>query len=276
MNNYLKLVNFEVSRFFKLYVIIMGLTIVSQLIGVIFVSKFYLENTKRVMFENQLSFSEFAAEGYGASPFYQFLNSEWAILPIFMCIVVLMLYVFFIWYRDWFAKNTFIYRLLLLPTNRMTIYFAKLTTILLFVFGLITLQLILIPIELQIMNSMIPADYRMYFSLYELFYNDVWTMLYPISIIEFIMSYGLGLVFVAVIFTAILLERSFRLKGIFFAIVYGVLSFVVLIVPIIIMNLYPNYLYPLELLITALLTSSTVLGMAIWLGSYLLKHKITV
>ncbi|MEK4426205.1 hypothetical protein [Solibacillus sp. FSL K6-1523] len=276
MNNYLKLVNFEMNRFFKLYVILIGITIISQLLGVVVESKSYLENTKRVMFENQFTFSKFLEEGYSSSPFLQFVNSGWALLPIFMCIVILMLYVFFIWYRDWFAKNTFIYRLLQLPTNRLTIYFAKLTTILLFVFGLIAVQLILIPIEIQIMKSIIPVDYRTYFSFNDLMYFDLWTILYPTSVVEFVIIYGIGLIFVAVLFTAILVERSFRLKGIFYAIVYGGLSFVIMIVPIIIMNLYPNYFYPLELLIITLITSVIVLGSAIWLASYLLKYKITV
>lgn len=276
MNNYLKLVNFEMNRFFKLYVILIGITIISQLIGIVIVSKSYLENTKRIMFQDQLSFSEFMASGYNNSPFQQFMNSGFVIFSIFMCIIILVMYVFFIWYRDWFAKNTFIYRLLQLPTNRLTIYFAKMTAIMLFIFGLITLQLILIPIELQMMKSIIPTDYRTNFSLYELFNTDIWAMMYPKSFIDFIMNYGMGIIFVAVLFTAILIERSFRLKGIFFAVIYGLLSFVVFMVPIILMNQFPNYLYPLELLIIALLTSSLVLGAAIWLASYLLKHKITV
>ena len=36
-----------------------------------------------------------------------------------------MIYVFFIWYRDWLGKYTFAYRLLMLPTTRINIYFAK-------------------------------------------------------------------------------------------------------------------------------------------------------
>lgn len=276
MNNYLKLVNFEMNRFFKLYVILIGITIISQLVGVVVVSKAYLENTKQIMFKDQLSFSEFMTSGYNNSPFQQFMHSGFVMFSIFMCIIVLVMYVFFIWYRDWFAKNTFIYRLLQLPTNRLTIYFAKMSAIMLFVFGLITLQLILIPIEFQMMKSIVPADYRANISLYELFNFDIWAMMYPKSFIAFITNYGMGIIFVAVLFTAILIERSFRLKGIVFAAIYGLLSFVVFIVPILIMNQFPNYLYPLELLILALLTSSIVLGIAIWLASYLLKHKITV
>ena len=39
--------------------------------------------------------------------------------------VVLIIYVFFIWYRDWFGKNTFIYRLFMLPTARINVYLQR-------------------------------------------------------------------------------------------------------------------------------------------------------
>ena len=45
--------------------------------------------------------------------------------PIALCVVVLIIYVFFIWYRDWLGKNTFIYRLLMLPTARIQCLFSK-------------------------------------------------------------------------------------------------------------------------------------------------------
>jgi len=81
-------------------------------------------------------------------------------------IAMLMIYVFFIWYRDWFGKNTFIYRLFMLPTERIAIYFAKLTTIMLLVLGLIALQILLILMEKQIVNKIIPIDLQSNFSIY--------------------------------------------------------------------------------------------------------------
>ena len=42
-----------------------------------------------------------------------------------LCGVILIIYVFFIWYRDWLGKNTFIYRLLMLPTARIQCLFGK-------------------------------------------------------------------------------------------------------------------------------------------------------
>ena len=90
-----------------------------------------------------------------------------------------MIYVFFIWYRDWFGKSSFIYRLLMLPTKRIHIYFAKLTAIMFLVLGLIALQILLMPIEMQIVNSIVPADFRTYFPLSGIYDKGMWSLLYP-------------------------------------------------------------------------------------------------
>ena len=81
--------------------------------------------------------------------------------PIALCVAVLIIYVFFIWYRDWFGKNTFIYRLLMLPTasiqylfskgdNDFTIYFRSCWP----------LQLLLFPVESQVLQWMVPNEFR--------------------------------------------------------------------------------------------------------------------
>ena len=275
MKSYLKLVNFEMSRFFKLYLILIGLTIVSQLIGSVVVSKGYMNNANEVIYENQLPMSQYIDQ-YGEFSFNRFVFSGWFGMPIVFCVAMLMIYVFFIWYRDWFGKNTFIYRLLMLPTERLNIYFAKLTTIMLFVLGLIALQILLILIELQIVYSIIPVELRTDLAFFEVYKFDILSLLYPNTFIEFVLIYGIGLIFVAVLFTGILIERSYRLKGIFLAIVYGMLSFGFFIAPLVLDSFYTNYFYPNEIFVMVLVTSIIVLGSAIWLANHLLKHKIRV
>ncbi|MEB2301147.1 hypothetical protein LAV72_16135 [Lysinibacillus xylanilyticus] len=275
MKNYLKLLNFEVNRFFKLYLTLIGLIIVSQFIGAIVVSKGYMNRTDQVMYTNQLSMSQYL-EQYGIFSFQHFIESEWFLIPIFFSIAMLMIYVFFIWYRDWFGKNTFIYRLLMLPTERIAIYFAKLTTIMLLVLGLVTMQILLIPIEIQIVNSIIPTDFQSNFSFYHIYSFEIWGWLYPNTFTEFILYYGVGLIFVAVVFTAILIERSYGLKGIFIAIVYGLLSFGVFIAPILLNAFSSGYFYSLEVFLMVLVMSIIVLGSAIWIANHLLKYKIRV
>ena len=273
MKNYLKLVNFEISRFFKLYLILIGLTIVCQLIGVIRVSKGYMDLAEKVMDKNQLSVSRFI-EQYGTFSVQRFVYSEWFLMSIYIGIAILIIYVFLIWYRDWLGKNSFIYRLLMLPTERITIYFAKLTAIMLLLLGLITLQRLLVLIEIQIVNSIVPADFRTYS--YGISNIDIFVLLYPNTFTAFILNYGIGLIFVAVLFTAILFERSYRLKGIFFAIVYGVLSLGVFFAPLLLNGFYPRYFYPLEIILMGMVTSFIVLGSTIWIANHLLKHKIMV
>lgn len=275
MKNYLKLLNFEVNRFFKLYLTLIGLIIVSQFIGAIVVSKGYMNGVDQVMYKNQLSMSQYT-EDYGLFSFDHFVGSGWFLLPIFFSIAMLMIYVFFIWYRDWFGKNTFIYRLLMLPTERITIYFSKLTTIMLLVLGLVALQMVLISIEMQIVNSIIPSDLQSHFSIYDFDSLEMLDWVYPNTLTEFFLIYGVGLIFVAVLFTAILIERSYGLKGIFIAIVYGMLSSGVFIAPLLVNRLLNGYFYSLEVFLLVLVMCVIVLVSAIWIANHLLKYKIRV
>ena len=230
----------------------------SQLIGAGIISQTYMKNAKQLMAENQLSMSQYV-EQYGTFSFDRFTDSEWFLFANLFCIAMLMIYVFFIWYRDWFGKNTFIYRLFMLPTERIAIYFAKLTTIMLLVLGLIALQILLILMEKQIVNKIIPIDLQSNFSIYASSTLNMWRWLYPTSFTEFILVYALGLLFVAVIFTAILIERSYGLKGIFtlflwLTVTWGIFA------PILLVNVYTNYFYPLEIFLMVLVTSMIVLG----------------
>ncbi|MEK5037544.1 hypothetical protein [Sporosarcina sp. FSL K6-3457] len=276
MKRYLKLVNFEVNRFLKLYVVLLGVTILSQIIGVIVNSRSYLNRANEIIYENFLPKSEFI-ENYGAMSFVDIVDSVWFLGPILACGVVLIIYVFFIWYRDWFGKNTFSYRLLMLPTARITIYFAKATTILLFVLGLIALQLLLLPVETQVFQWMVPSEFRADMPIQAITNSPNLSILFPNSFIEFVLYYGGGITAVFIVFTAILFERSFRIKGIIFGIVYCATSLLIFLTPLLVNTFMLNhYLYPMELFFLELAVGLIVLACAIWIGHFLLKNKIRV
>lgn len=276
MSRYLKLVNFEFNRFFKLYLVLMGITLASQMVGIIWMSVSYKNKANKYIYQDLMPKQEFL-DLYGTMSFTDFYYSAWFLGPIAICIVSLIIYVFFIWYRDWFGKNTFIYRLLMLPTPRINIYLAKGTVILFLVLGLVAFQLLLIPVESQMMKWILPMEFRTDMSLYEITKLQYLQILYPDSFIQFILSYGLGITLVFVVFTSILFERSFRLKGVVFGIVFAALSLLLLIAPILINDLVlKNYFYPMELFFLELLAGLLVLSGAIWTGHYLLKNKIHV
>ncbi|MBP2079295.1 hypothetical protein [Oceanobacillus polygoni] len=277
MNRYLKLVNFELGRFMKIYIALIGITIVSQLAAVIISSKSYLNNANQAIHVDRMTIEAFV-EQYGKMSFNNVTNSILFFGPIALCVVTLLIYTLFIWYRDWFGKNTFIYRLLMLPTARLNVYFAKATAIFLFVLGLIALQLVLLPVERLLLQKMVPVDLRLDMTINEMIrYFDQIGVMIPNSFIEFVLHYGIGFVAVFVIFTIIMLERCFRLKGIFLGIGYGVLAFIVFFLPVFIQEfILFNYFYPAEIFVLMILTGLIVGTGSIWVSNYLLTKKIRV
>lgn len=274
MNHYLKLVNFEVKRFWKLFIGLITFVIVAQLIGAIITARNYMKYANENMRREQMIESEYVLN-YGAYSLQRFIYSEYFVLSVVFAAAVLIIYVFFIWYRDWLGKSSFIYRLLMLPTARRNVYFAKLTTILLFVLFLVGLQILLFSGVGQISRLIVPEQLRNDYGIVNLHSYDFLAVLYPQTPLYFVLLYGLGMTVVAIVFTAILFERSYQLKGIFFGAIYLILSFVFISIPVI-FQIMTSYLYMNEIILLMVLTSSIALALAIYLADYLLKQKINV
>ncbi|WP_325034721.1 hypothetical protein [Lentibacillus sp. Marseille-P4043] len=273
----MKLVNFEFNRFVKIYVVLLAITIIAQIAGVIVKSRGYLAEANEAINEDMIPKAQFLSET-GPMSLPQVVRSVWFLGPIALCIAAIAFYIFFIWYRDWFGKNTFIYRLLMLPTARLNVFFAKITTILITTFGFVAVQLILLPIESTVLKWMVPKEFRMDMGIKDIIGNmPELTLIIPQSFIEFILYYGAGLMAVAVLFTAILFERSYRLKGVFMGIIYGVVAVAVFLAPILIEKfLQINYFYPLEMLALETVMGLIVLASSIWMSGFLLNKRIRV
>src|SRR5699024_631996 len=142
------------------------------------------------------------------------------ILPIGVCVAAVLFYIFFIWYRDWLGKNTFTYRLFMLPISRMQVYFAKLMTILLFVLSLVMTQYLFLYIYKAVVELIIPATYRERISpLHIISYSELNIVLIP-DILLFPIAYLIGTLVVMTLFTFILLERSYKVVGMLIGILF--------------------------------------------------------
>lgn len=278
MKSYIRLVDFELKRFIKVYIALIGITIVSQIIGVIYLSNYYLERANNDMYQNNFTIAEYV-EMYGTYSMYDIINSGWFVFPIGLSAAALIFYCFLIWYRDWYGKNTFIYRLLMLPTSRLNIYLAKASAIFLLVLGLVGIQVILLQIEILIFQSIIPFDLRTDMTIKELA-NSAYGYLgiiIPTNFVQFLINYGIGFMVVVVLFTSILFERSYRLKGILFGVIYFISTHVLFLLPLILEVFFEyGYLYPEEFLILEVILGILVTGLSIWISRYLLNRKVTV
>lgn len=277
MKSYLRLTEFELGRFFKLYLTLMGITIISQIIGIVVVANNYMGEANRSIYEESMSKQEFL-DGFGYISLLNFAQTIWFLAPIAICITALLFYMFMIWYRDWFGKNTFIYRLLMLPTARINLFFAKATAILLMVFGLVALQIILLYIEGIILDWIVPNEFLKEMTIQQISQSfPELGILYPPTFTEFILYYGTGLMAVFILFTAILLERSFRWKGLLLGIGYVGLTTAFFLLPVILTVMFDKtYLYPTEWLIIQSIFGFILIVISIGISRYLLKKRITV
>ncbi|RFU71511.1 hypothetical protein D0469_01345 [Peribacillus saganii] len=272
MNRFLKLVNFEINRASKLFASLLAIVAVSQFAGVVVRSKSYVSEASRVMREQSITQAEFLSS-HGTISFSQIITSLWFLGPIALSAALLILYIFLIWYRDWFGKNTFIYRLLMLPTERINIFFAKATAIVLLVLGLIAFQLFLLPMQQTILESLVPAEFLGY-SDYHHALNSFWflSLIIPHSFDQFLLSYGVGIMAVFLLFTAILFERSFRWKGIVIGILFIIFAGLLLMAPF----FAEDMLYPTELLLLEGVLLILITALSIVISRFLLNKKVTV
>jgi len=282
VNRYLKLVHMEVDRFKYILAGLMGLTLICQFGAVIWWTMSAVSYRESDAWKNRGSMDYIFNSSTNDNLSFTdvIFNTQFIfMIPILISIGVLAIYVFLIWYRDWFGRNTFIYRLLTLPTARGHIYFAKLTAILIFIFGLVAFQLALLPVEKSIFNLIVPIDMRdsSYFS-NNIYANPALAMLIPWHFDSFLVYYVIGIIAVLAIFTAILIERSYARVGILYAILYLGISTFLLLFPLFGLGLddVNGYLYPNEIYTIELVMSVVVIAVSVWLGCRLLSKKITV
>lgn len=277
MNRFLKLAHYEWFRFRKIYWSLLLLIGVAQFAGVFFHAQNYKSQLNEAMVKRSISVDEFV-QNSGNIGFLKFMHSAWFQFPILLCIAVLLLYVFLIWYRDWFSRNPFIYRLLMLPASRNNVYVAKAVVMLFLVWGLVAFQLILLPLEKMALNAQVPAAARDIMSVMSAAGHHAFlSIVLPTSFLEFIVYYGMGIMGVLVVFTAILLERSYRWKGFIAGVVYcGVAGFVFLLPLVISELMLPRYLYANEIIGIEAVAALVVIGFSSWFSFVLLKRKINV
>ncbi|TVX79608.1 hypothetical protein FQP34_15615 [Peribacillus simplex] len=275
MMRYIKLVNFEINRFSKIYLSLLLITLVSQFAGVIIVTKSLLKDARDIMSEERLSEAAYITN-YGSIEFSHIAHTLLFVGPIALSAVALIFYIFLIWYRDWFGKNTFIYRLLMLPTSRLSIYLSKATAIFLMVLGLIAFQIIILPMENALFHSNVPEALLNEMSTFDIVkISPILSLIIPSTFTQFLLSYGIGLMIMSILFTAIMFERSFRIKGIILGLVYCGIAAVLFLAPVL-MEIGNFYFYPNELFGLMLALGIILTGLSVWLGAWLLKNRVTV
>ncbi|MDO4432868.1 MAG: hypothetical protein Q4B80_06065 [Aerococcaceae bacterium] len=148
-------------------------------------------------------------------------------LIVVITAMLLLGYAILMWAREWLFQGKFIYRLMMLPTNRLAIAYAKIVAVLLMIFGILSLQAVILWGINAILPQILPHWVR---------YEEGVPALYPIlplKLSEFVMIYTVGTGFLVGIFNVVIFLCSSRAMGwlrrIAVLVLYGLLSYNVLL-----------------------------------------------
>ncbi|AWZ48797.1 hypothetical protein C3495_08245 [Clostridiaceae bacterium 14S0207] len=144
------------------------------------------------------------------------------LLKMFICLglLVIFLYAIIIWLGEWIGNNKTIYTLLMLPISRHKIILSKFSAIFLLGSTYLSLHIGTLFIDNIILKNLIPKE--VFFSMNPIkafLERNYRCNIFPYNLVDFNMYILIIIAIVFLIFSCVLLERSFRWKGLILGIV---------------------------------------------------------
>ncbi|WP_214796390.1 MULTISPECIES: hypothetical protein [unclassified Exiguobacterium] len=267
--NLLKLLSWEVERVTKPFLMLVTGLIVVQFgwLGYFLwdETNFYEQLRRTGDADYQMSFSDYL----GGTPY---------LLSLGIAVAAMLLYSAWIWYRDFQGRGTFMLRLLTMPQKRMTLFFAKLATILMMTLGLLAIEWIALKLQYIAFTSwfdgkMIPINgsFDQALSI-----NGILAMMYPTSVVNFVIHQLFIVIVVLFIFTFVLIERSFWQRTMWSPVLSLSTLMVILTIPILGYALLSNRLIYDETIVYVGVVLIVWASVTIWLSRRFLQSKLNV
>lgn len=274
MNRTWKLLQFEFNRLWKVLIGLILFNMVVQPLGVIWSTYRYFN--RDVSAGTTLEMPGTVAR---ALAFNEVTQSGIVTLAILFTVFALIFYTFYTWYREWYGKSRFSYRLMMIPGNRMQVYFAKLLALYIGVLLLVALQIVLLAVGNWIFERVLSEDVIRPIHLFELYYwnafgNEIFLPVLQIMINRYVM----GFMTLNIVFVGILLERSFGLAGFISGLAFYLISLIgsVAVISVIGGQAYKWYLFYDEALYMMYGIMVLYTLICIGISHYLINHRLRV
>lgn len=274
MNRTWKLLQFEFNRLWKVLIGLILFNIVIQPLGVIWSTYRYFN--RDVSAGTTLEMPGTVAR---ALAFNEVTQSGIVTLAILFTVFALIFYTFYTWYREWYGKSRFSYRLMMIPGNRMQVYFAKLLALYIGVLLLVALQIVLLAVGNWIFEWVLSEDVIRPIHLFELYYwNDFGNEIFLPVLQIMINRYVMGFMTLNIVFVGILLERSFGLAGFISGLAFYLISLIgsVAVISVIGGQAYKWYLFYDEALYMMYGIMVLYTLICIGISHYLINHRLRV
>ena len=209
MKKYLKLLAYELENSKKLIAILVAGVTLLQSVSFIQMIREY----KQIV---EIQISQLGTLKGVKFDFSVFTSNGWFILSIMGSVALIGAYIFYIWLKEWYKQGKSIYRVLMLPGSRMSIYWAKFTTILMLILILLGLEMVLLTGAMKLAGVIIGDQLVGTGNNWYVFVqgNDQYVnpleMLYPATWMDFSLTYGVGICAVSTCFQLIILAMSTR------------------------------------------------------------------
>lgn len=274
MKKFIDLLNFEMGRFLKYLLPTFLVVAILQLFTTFTTINSYNDEARRMLAQGQ--------DLASMPPFTGVTITQRGLfgVSIMGLVLVFVFYSFFIWYREWLGKNAFIYRLLMLPVNRTMIFLTKALAFLIGGFLSFVFQFGMYGLVLFISERMVQPEIYQAVNIHQIrpMYDMVQYALFPETVIEFIATYGFAFGALVTLFTAILLERSYRLKGLIAGIVYfiGYFALYSMVSVSNYIDFIPFIIRPSQAYIASIIYLLVTMAVGTFISSRLLKNKVKV
>lgn len=224
MNNILTLYDMEFKRIYKIYFALIGILFASNIGATLF--SIYNMSSGRYYVEGEPINIQVLKSEEGIKYIYEYLIGDLTSttkMVMAFSVLLCLLYSLFIWYRDYFSKSKTIATLLMLPQKRFNIYIAKFITVTSMIFGVISVQILFWFIDLVIIKSILNVNVEGFTNVFEtmLVAQNRFSNLIFSQPIDFLMIDVLGVALaVIVMFTGVIIERSYNKIGVILGVGY--------------------------------------------------------
>ena len=223
MNNILNLYNIELKRIYKWYLGFLGLFLMGNIL--VFIQSInavigeVARSTKSKPSINLIKLKE-ANEIWYQFEFSNLLNMM--NLLVGLAVIFCLIYALVIWYRDFIGRDKIGYTLFMLPHNKFNIYIAKAITVIVMIYGVMLTQILASFIGFNIIKILSDLNNQEFKSFVEYFMTErrMISLIQP-YFTDFIMVNIIGVILaVVVIFTGVMIQKSFKIPGIILGCIY--------------------------------------------------------
>lgn len=210
--------------------------------------------------------------------FGNYLSGAVYMLAIGVAVTAVLFFSFWIWYRDFQGRGTFMMRLLMIPKQRMLVFGSKFTTVVMMVLGLFSVQWIALKLQYIAFTSWFDSQMVPMRGSFEqaVSHDGMLSVMYPASLLNFIVHQALIALVVLFIFTFVLMERSLWQRTMWAPVISLVSLGAIIVIPASGFFFIGNWLFMDESLLVAGFGLAAWLVGLVWISRRYLTKKLSV